>query len=480
MDTNTYRNKWWIMLAVSLTLFMGAVDGTIVNVALPTLAAEFNAPLPTVQWVVLAFLLGLSVLLLSVGRLADMAGKKRIFTLGLVIFVIGSMLCGIAPSIYALIAARLLQSIGAAMTVALGVAIVTETWPPEQRGQAIGFSGGVISLGIVIGPALGGLIISALNWRWIFFVNVPLGLLALALITRFIPALLPKASREKFDFLGAGVLAVGLLALLLALTIGETLGFTDVRIVALLLLAVVFLALFLQVERRVTYPMVDLSLFRNRQFSLNLLTGLLTFVAIASVTFLQPFYLELVRGLPVNQVGLLIGVVPLVLAVLGPLSGSLSDRFGTRRVSLVGLGFLLIGYLTTSTLGVNTSPLGYVLRMLPIGIGMGIFQSPNNSAVMGAAPRHRLGIASGLLSMTRTLGQTIGVAFMGAFFASRLNHFAGEPVDISRAPAGVIVQALHDQLLVVAGLIGVALLLALWAWQRERTQVQQHAPDPAT
>jgi EmrB/QacA subfamily drug resistance transporter len=471
MDIDTYRNKWWIMVAVSLTLFMGAVDGTIVNVALPTLAAEFNANFATVQWVVLAFLLGLSVLLLSVGRLADMAGKKRIFATGLLIFVIGSVLCGFAPSIYALIAARLVQAIGAAMVIALGVAIVTETWPPQQRGQAIGFSAGVIALGIVIGPALGGLIISALSWRWIFFVNVPLGLLALFLIWRYIPPLQPKSTHERFDFLGASVLGLGLLALLLALTVGQDLGFTDARILALFAVAAAALVVFIRVERRVPYPMVDLRLFRNVQFSLNLVTGLLTFVAISAVTFLLPFYLQLALALPVARVGLLIAIVPVVLAVLGPLSGSLSDRFGTRPVSVFGLILLLIGYLTASTMNETTTPLDYVLRMLPIGLGMGIFQSPNNSAVMGAVPRSRLGIASGMLSMTRTLGQTVGIAVLGAFFASRLVYYAGQPMDISDAPAEAMVSALHDQFLVVAALIAVGLMLALLAWRRER----QHA-----
>ena len=442
MDT-PYRNKWWILAAVSLALFMGTVDGTIVNVALPTLVQDFHTDFPTIQWVVLAFLLGLCVLTLSVGRLADMAGKKRIFGIGLAIFVAGSILCGLSPSVYALIAARLVQSIGAAMTVALGVAIVTETWPPEERGKAIGFSSGVISLGIVIGPTLGGLIISLLSWHWIFFVNVPLGVLALFLVWRYIPALKPKAQHERFDFVGAVVLGLGLLAFLLALTVGQRPVsppfLSSLSLWWLLSSMVVFVA----VERRVRSPMIDLGLFRNVQFSLNLVTGFLTFVAIAAVTFLMPFYLELVMKQPVARVGLLIAVVPLVLAVLGPLSGSLSDRFGTRPVSVVGLILLVMGYLTASTInGSIVLPWGYILRMLPIGLGMGVFQSPNNSAIMGEAPRNRLGIASSMLSLTRTLGQTAGIAVMGAFFASRLNAYAGQPVDISDAPADVLVAAL--------------------------------------
>lgn len=470
LSHTAYRHKWWILAAVSLGLFMGTVDGTIVNVALPTLVREFNTDLPTIQWVVLSFLVGLSVLMLSVGRLSDIVGKRRIFSTGLVVFVVGSVLCGLAPGVYWLIGFRLLQSIGAAMTVALGVAIVTEGWPPEERGKAIGISGGVISLGIVIGPALGGLIISVLNWRWIFFVNLPLGLLALFLVLRYVPPLRPSGRREPFDFLGAGLMGLSLLALTLALTVGQRLGFTDRRIVALFVLSVAAAVAFVLVEQRVSYPMVDLSLFRNPQFGLNLVTGALTFVAITAVTFLLPFYLQLVLGLPVAQVGLLIAIVPLVLAVLGPLSGSLSDRFGTRPVSVVGLVLLVFGYLTSSTLGVGTTSLGFVLRLLPIGLGMGTFQSPNNSAVMGAAPRHRLGVASGMLSLTRTLGQTAGIAMMGALFASRLNHYAGQPVDIGDAAPALLAQALHDQFLVMAALVSVGLVLSLRAWRRERHQ----------
>ncbi|MEZ4770104.1 MAG: MFS transporter [Caldilineales bacterium] len=478
---NRYRNKWLILGAVSLALFMGTVDGTIVNVALPTMVADFATNFPTIQWVVLAFLLGLSVLMLSVGRLADMLGKKRIFLLGLVIFTAGSALCGLSPTVYALIAARLVQSVGAAMLLALGVAIVTETWPSEERGKALGFSAGVISLGIVVGPTAGGLIISALSWHWIFFVNVPLGLLALLAVWRYVPPLKPKASHERFDFLGAAVFAVGLLALLLGLTVGQAVGFRDPRMLALFGLAVVALALFVAIERRVRFPMVDLNLFRNLQFSLNLATGALTFVAIAAVVFLLPFYLELALGLPVSQVGILMASTPLVLAVLGPLSGSLSDRFGTRPVSVIGLAILALGYLVASTMDASTTPVGFILRMLLIGIGMGVFQSPNNSAIMGAAPRNRLGIASGMLSITRTLGQTAGIALLGALFATLLTVYAGQPTDVSAASPEVIANALHDQFLLVAGLIGIGLVLSLLAWRRERRQAAQtRAVQPDT
>lgn len=471
-----YTQKWWILGAVTVGLFLGAIDGSIVNIALPTLVREFHTTFPTIQWVVLSFLLGMTTLMLSVGRLADMIGKKTIFTAGLALFILASALCGLAPGVHALIGFRLLQSVGAAMVVALGIAIVTETWPVEERGMAIGVAGGTISLGIVIGPTLGGFLIATLSWRAIFYVNVPLGALAILLVLRHVPDLRPKRNAETFDYLGAVLVGGGLLALSLALTVGQNLGFTDARILALFGICLVAGILFIRIEQRVLHPMLDLSLFRVPQFSLNLLTGLLTFVAIAGVILLVPFYLELVLGLPVAQIGVLMAVVPVVLAVTGPLSGSLSDRFGTRPVSLIGLAFLAIGYVTSSTLTTHTTPLGFVLRMLPVGLGMGTFQSPNNSAIMGAAPRARLGVASGTLSMTRALGQTTGVALLGAVFASRLNHYAGSNVDIEVASPGVLVSALEDQFHLAAALIVFGLAVALVTWHRERQRARVTVP----
>ncbi|MDW8269798.1 MAG: MFS transporter, partial [Anaerolineae bacterium] len=309
MSSNVVVHKWAILVAVGLTLFMNTMDGTIVNVALPTLTRELGTDFPTVQWVVLSFLLGLTILMLSMGRLGDMVGKKRVFAVGLVLFVLASVLCGLADGVYWLIAFRFLQAIGSAMTLALGVAIVTETWPPPERGRAIGTTAGIISLGIAAGPVLGGLILQALNWRWIFFVNLPVGLVALVLVWRFVPALPPVRQAERFDFLGAGLAGTALLAFALAMTFTQTRGLFGWPTLTLLFLAGAALVLFVRVEQGLPAPMLDLALFRHRSFSLNLFTGFLTFVAMAGVVLLLPFYLHLVLGLYQRQVGLLMGVV---------------------------------------------------------------------------------------------------------------------------------------------------------------------------
>lgn len=474
-----HPHRWLILIAVGLTLFMGAIDGSIVNVAMPSLVVELNTNFRTIQWLALAFLVGLTMTMLSMGRLGDMIGKKRVFTLGLIIFVFGSMLCGLAGSVYWLIAFRFLQSLGAAMSLALGVAIVTETWPANQRGKAIGIAGGIISVGIAAGPALGGLILHALNWRWIFFVNLPIGLISLALVLAFVPALRPSHRSERFDFAGALLIGCSLLAFALAMSLTQSEGLLSWPVLALLTLFVAGLAAFLVVERRSSQPMIDLTLFRNRVFSLNLLTGSLTFIAISGVVLLLPFYLQLVMGLEQRSVGLLMAVVPVVLSILGPISGSLSDRLGTRPVSLVGLALIMAGYLSLTRLGVASTPLHFVLLLAPVGMGMGTFQSPNNTSIMNAAPRNRLGVASGILSMTRTLGQLVGIALLGAFFASRLAVHAQAPVDVTEAAPEAIVAAMHDQLYLVAVMIGAGLLLALWQARNERHAKRNQAGEMA-
>lgn len=474
-DRASYPHKWMILIAIGLSLLMGTVNGSIVNVAMPTLLTYFDTTFGTIQWVSLAYFVTLTVLMLGIGRLADIVGKKRIFLTGQIIFLLASALCGLAQTVQMLILFRSLQAIGSAMMLALGVAIVTETWPEEERGKAIGTSGGLISLGVVAGPVLGGLILESLNWRWIFLVNFPLGLLTIALVLRYVPSLTPSGPRESFDFLGASILGVALVALSLALTVGQSLGYGEPRILILFFIAAVATPLFLFVQQRTRFPMLDLGLFRNASFSLNLFTGMMTFVSIAGVVLLLPFYLELVLGLSQLQVGLLMATVPVLLSIAAPLAGTLSDRLGTRPVTITGLVVLLSGYLLASTFNETTTPLLYILLLSPVAVGMGIFQSPNNSAIMGAAPPDRLGIASGTLSLTRTLGQTIGISVLGTVFAARLQVYAGAGVGVNEALPAHLVLAIRDELWLAGALTALALMVALMAWRSERVAARQPA-----
>ena len=464
-----YGRKWYVMAAVAMGVFLATIDGSIVNVALPTLVRAFGTEFPIVQWVVLAYLLAVTTLMLSVGRLGDMFGKKPPYLAGFVVFTLGSVLCGLSPTVYWLIGFRVLQAVGAAMLMALGMAIVTEAFPPAERGKALGISGSMVSIGIVVGPVLGGLLIGALSWHWIFFVNLPVGIVGTWMVIRFVPAVQPPGG-QRFDYLGAATLFVSLLALMMALTLGQRVGFGTPGILALFAAWLISLAAFVTIELKSQHPMIDLSLFKNRLFDINLITGFIIFVCMAGTILLMPFYLENVLGYDPQSVGFLLAIVPVAVGVTAPISGALSDRLGTRPITVIGLAMLLGGFLAVSTLSTETTAVGYVLRFLPIGMGIGIFQSPNNSAVMGSVPRTRLGVASGLLSVTRTLGQSTGIAALGALWASRVAFRAGSalPAGATEAPAAAQVAGLNDTFGVAVILIGLALLLALWGLVQER------------
>lgn len=473
--------KWYVMVAVAAGLFLGTIDGSIVNIALPILEKQLDTQFAIVQWVVLGYLLTITTLMLPVGRLGDILGKKRLYLAGFIIFTVGSGLCGLANSVVQLIAFRIIQAIGAAMITALGTAILTEAFPPQERGRALGIGGLMVSIGLISGPTLGGLILGVLSWHWIFFVNLPIGLAGSLLVIRFVPQT-PPAGRERFDFPGAISLFIGLLAFLLALTVGQKEGFGDPAVLGLLATCLVFLALFVVTERRTRQPMVDLALFRNKLFSVNLVTGFIMFISSAGTVLLMPFFLQNVLGYRPQAAGLLLSVVPVSMGLLAPLAGALSDRFGTRRLTAVGLAMLLLGYLAVSTLDQNTLALGYILRFLPIGVGMGLFLSPNNSAIMGAIPRSRLGVASSLLAMTRTVGQTSGIAVMGALWASIVNRTMGAGLggDTTTAPPAVQVAALHQTVLVIVLMIALALGLSLWALWKERDLAEATQRTKAT
>jgi len=479
-DPIDYSRKWYVFAGVAMGIFLATIDGSIVNIALPTLVQELDAHLATVEWVVLAYLLALGTLMLSMGRLGDMIGKKPIYVAGFVIFTLGSVLCGLAPNVYWLIGFRVVQAVGGAMIMALGMAIVTEAFPPSERGRALGLTGSMVSIGIVLGPTLGGLILDVASWHWIFFVNLPVGIVGTLMVLRFVPARRP-AGRQRFDLVGALTFFAAMLAMLLAVTIGQQAGFDDGRVVLLFAIGAAAAAAFVVVERRVAQPMLDLGLFRNSLFSINLASGWMTFVAMSGTTFLIPFFLQGVLGYDPAKAGLLMASVPLVVGVVSPLSGALSDRVGTRPITVVGLALVMLGFWALSTVSTGMTPLGYVLRFIPVGIGLGTFQSPNNSAVMGAVPRERLGVASGLLSITRIVGQTTGIAVLSAMWAGRVLVHYGAPLPegANSAPAAAQVAGLHDIFLVCVGLIGLGLALSVWALVQERRTVRTQTAERA-
>lgn len=468
MSPATSANKWFVLATTALGAFMGAVMFTAINVALPSLAVMFGTDFGTVQWVVLAYLLATGALLPIIGRLADMLGKKRLFGLGYIVFTIGSLLCAVSPTIGLLIVFRGLQGLGAAFLTALSLAIITDTFPAEERGLAIGINGSVLSVGIVAGPTLGGFLIDFVSWQFIFISAVPLGIIGTILTQRYIPNY-ASGQREAFDLPGALLLFGVLLTLFLGLTLGQGIGFAAPSILGLFGISLICLILFLWRELRVTSPVIELRMFLNMQLSLGLITGFATFISISATIFLMPFYLANILGYSAQNVGLLMSISPVVLVITAPLSGRLADRFGERPITIIGLAILLGGYIAMTSLSTDTTALGYIMRFLPVGIGMGIFQTPNNSAIMGSVVQARSGVAGGLLALTRTLGQSAGIAVLGTLWASRVLYRADLLTgDATRAPAFLQVEGLQEMFLLIQVMIAFALFLVIWDFVMRR------------
>jgi EmrB/QacA subfamily drug resistance transporter len=460
------------MLGIGLGVLMFTIDTSIVNIALPTLVKTLNTSFATIQWVVLSYLLIVTALVLGAARLGDMLGKKRLYLVGLIIFTISSLLCGLAPSVGWLIGFRALQGLGAVFISALGAAIVTEVFPSTERGRALGIIGAVVSLGIALGPTVGGLLIGISNWRMIFLVNVPIGIIASFIVARVVPPSARSGANQRFDWLGTLVIIVALTCFGLGMTEGQNQGFGSGISLTLLAVAAIALVCFLVIEARIEHPSLNLSIFRNLQFSLSLLMGVLVFIAIAGIIFILPFFLELVLKYSTQQVGLLLAVSPVLGGIVAPFSGALSDRFGSRIISLFGLVLMIGGCLLLSTVDAQLTELGYIMRVAPFGIGLGMFQSPNNSAIMGGVPRERLGIASGLLSLSRTLGQTAGVPLLGAIFAAITLTSANlaPNTNVTTAPPEALVYGVQNTLRIAALILGATTILTAVVWRMERSQ----------
>lgn len=431
--------KWWVLLAVGIGTFMSALDSSVVNTILPVIRDYFGSNVALVEWTVVIYLLVVSSLLLSFGRFGDLRGHKASYLAGFVIFVVASAACGAAPSVGFLVAARAVEALGAAMLFANSPAILTKSFPPSQRGQALGLQATMTYLGLTVGPALGGWLTQFWSWRAVFYINVPVGLAGFLLSAFFIQAETPEVSAvERFDGLGALLFAVGLAALMLGLNQGSEWGWLSPSIVGCLVVAAIVLAAFLWVEQHTPSPMLDLSLFGIRLFSASTGGALFNYVCLYSVIFLMPFYLIQGRGLGPAQAGLFLTAQPVIMAIAAPISGALSDRIGSRLLSTCGMAIMMVGLFLLSRLG-PISPDGQIMTGLAVtGLGTGIFISPNTSALLGSAPRQRQGIASGILATARNVGMVLGVGLAGAIFTS-ITAQGGDPALFTAVSTGLLV-----------------------------------------
>lgn len=426
-------NKWAVLAIVGVGVFMATLDSSIVNISLPAIASYFSVPLNgAVEWIIIAYLVATAAVLLTAGRLADMLGRKTVWIGGLIVFTLGSTICGAAPDLMTLIVARAFQGLGGALIMAVSPALLTSAFPAHERGRALGFNAVTVSLGVSVGPTLGGLITSSLSWRWIFYVNVPIGIIGILATLRVLKEVMAR-NPGRFDPLGAILLAVGMASLTGSLSFGGEIGWTSPLLLTLIAIGVLALVALPFVERRVASPIIDFSLFSNRVFLSANLSLILNFLALFAVSFMLPFYFEQLRAFPTELAGILLTPLPLTIALIAPISGSLADRFGSRWLAATGMTIACVGLVLISTLDAHSSIFDIVWRLVVVGIGQAIFQSPNNSALLGAAPRHRQGLASGFLATGRTMGQSFSVALAGAIFGALGGSEAGRLLSSTNA-----------------------------------------------
>lgn len=463
--------QWFVVGTVCIGAFMAAVDASIVNVALPTLSHTFHATPGVTGWVLISYLLTLATLLTLFGRLADMVGRRPLYTFGFLIFILGSAACGAAPSLTFLIVARVLQAAGAAMLQANSVAIITATVSPNVRGRAIGFQGSAQAVGLSVGPAVGGALIGLFGWRAIFYVNVPVGIIGTLMAAAILPRDLIKSRNTTFDWWGAVTFSPALVAVMLGLTEAPHMGWTSPRVLAMFAAAVVLGWVFIQRERRFSMPLVDVALFRLKVFTLGNITGLLSYLVMFGVLFLMPYFFERVAGFPAAVVGLLLTAVPVGMTLVSPQAGGLADRYGPRFLTTSGMAASAVGAaILALTIALHANLPVMVLGLLLVGIGLGMFTPPNNSSVMGILPMDRLGVGGGILNMSRSLGMAFGTAISSTLMAGFLAAYGGH---LTGGPRAAWVPTMRYSMVVLAGVaLAAAVLSFLKTQQGEGSKVK--------
>lgn len=442
---------WYAVGTVCVGAFMGQLDASIVTVAFPTLKHTFDAGQGSVTWVGLAYLLTLVALVTAFGRVADMVGHKLLYTYGFMVFIVGSALCGFAPNLGSLDAFRVLQAVGAAMLQANSVAIIALAMPRHKLGRAIGIQGAAQALGLAFGPSVGGLLIAFGGWRLIFFVNVPVGIVATALAWFLVPRSRELRPWVRFDWTGLALFIPTVTALLYLVSLGNERGWLSPGILTALAVCVVGGVLFLRHERRFATPMLDLNLFRRVPFSAGVSSGLLSYLVMFGALYSVPFFLEDGPGhLSPGLTGLELTVMPAALGVVAPFAGRAADVVGARLFTVAGMG---LSALSLAVLGlVHPSGAALLLALVGLGLGLGLFTPPNNAAIMGSVPREQAGEASGVLNMTRGMGTAMGLASTSLV----LGLVAGAHAEVP----GLIVRGFTASALFLAGIAAAAMGLA--------------------
>lgn len=420
MQTDAAPNRYAILAVVLAGVFMAVLDGVVVAIALPTITAHFGVNLDSTQWVITAYLLVMTVLLLPAGRIAEYTGRAPLFVAGLTLFTLASAACGFAPTLAILIGARIVQGVGGAMVFSISNALIFEAFPPHERGRALGYLGSVVAIGSLASPVVGGGMVEAFGWAYIFFINIPIGVVVVAAALRVLPRAHVRPERFSFDLPGAVALGVALAGLIFFLGQLADSPVVDAPAAACAIIAVAGTVVFVLVERRVKAPLVDLGLFAEPLYVLPVVAMLLYFVATFMLNLIGPFYFEAVMGFSPATVGLVFLLLPAVMVVTAPLAGWLYDRTRFPYLAAVGMGLVAAGYAVAGYAAGARLLVPILGAFLVIGLGSGLFQAPNNTAQMSAVPRRWLGLASAITATGRNLGMSLGVSIGSALLAALL------------------------------------------------------------
>ncbi len=463
------REHYIVLLIIAFAALMGTLDSTIVNISLPTIASSFGVDISIVSWVVLAYLLILAGLLLAFGKLGDLKGFRRVFIAGFAIFTFGSLLCGLSSTIYQLIAFRALQGIGGAALEALAPAMILLYLPASHRGWALGILATVISLGIAAGPILGGFITEYTSWHWIFLINVPIGIIAVILAARYLPADLPSSSKEAFDIAGAVLILLALTTLLFPLNQGLYLGWTSPVVLLSFCASFIFWILFFVHERRYKAPLVDIRLLSSQNYVLGNAAGLIIMMVYVGLIFLLPFFFENVQGRPTDFSGLLLAIPSIAMMLVGPVAGALSDRYGSRVLTICAAIIAASAFYLFSLFSITTGLPLIIGAMLLVGIAIGLFFPPNMSQILGSCAKEREGVASSVMTTLRYTGGVIGVAVFGTLVSQGVIGMNGHKDVITASP--VILSSGFSVAFTIGTLLCLGVAVILTAIQEDRVFV---------
>lgn len=444
------EQKWKVLFVVCVGIFMSTLDGSILNIANPTIADEYSVSMQRIQWVVTAYMLVITSTLIFFGKLGDRIGSHRIYTDGFLIFTLGSFICSISPSLYFLISARIVQAFGASMLMATGMGIVSNTFPANERGKALGLTGTMVGIGNMAGPSIGGFIVANFGWPVIFLINIPIGLAGYYFAKKNLPKQLSNKTSQQFDYIGTLLFAV--FAVLLVLSLSQSAGVN----LTILFIAILGLIAFWLYEKRILSPMLDFDLFKIKTFVYGNILAVFAYTSQTFATFLIPFYLERLLLFSPAYSGLLMTIPPVTMAITAPIAGSLSDKYGSGKLTSISLLVLSCAHLLLSGLDAHVSIYYLIGSLFLLGIGMGSFGSPNNSSILGSIPPYKSGYAGGFIATIRNFSFSIGIALSTSIFSYTLTF--NEPVlgySVSYAVANKVVY------LVSAGLTLTGLIISL-------------------